>query len=311
MSSVLRKPENSERRLTCTWAALLALVMAAVCPEHSWAKDDPPGGRELGRIESKQLDEVSGIAASRQNPNILWMHNDGEADRLYAVHTSGHVVARVLLPVEITDLEDIAIGPGPEQGVDYLYLADIGDNDEDRGKVRVFRFAEPKFRSGHSIEMTAGKIERLRLTYPRDKSYDAETILVDPANGDVYIVTKESKRARVFVARADRWKENRRTMLEPLGKLDVKYISGGDISRDGSHIILRRESRGWLWSRSEGESIGAALARPPRQIPVRLEGQSLNGEAISFVPDGSGYYTVSEGPREPIGQFQIGPKSSD
>lgn len=307
----MMKYEATERRMTIASAGLVALTVAAICAEHAWAKDGQSGGYELGRIASNQLDEVSGIAASRQNPNILWMHNDGDADRLYAVHTSGQVVARVLLPVKITDLEDIAIGPGPEHGVDYLYLGDIGGNDEDRGKVRVFRFPEPKFRSGHSIEMTAGKMERLRLTYPRDKSYDAETILVDPATGDVYIVTKESKRARVFVARADRWKENGQTMLEPLGKLDLKYISGGDISRDGSHILLRRESRGWLWSRGEGESISAALAKPPRQVPVRLEDQSLNGEAIAFEPDGSAYYTVSEGQREPIGQFRIRPKSGD
>ena len=132
-----------------------------------WAGDRPVGGYQLGRIQANRLEEVSGIAASRQNPHILWMHNDGDAEQLYAVHTSGRVVARVQLPAQVTDLEDIAIGPGPEHGVDYLYLGDIGDNDEDRDEIRVFRFAEPKLHSGGSIELTAGKIEQLRLTYPR------------------------------------------------------------------------------------------------------------------------------------------------
>jgi len=285
----------------------LVLTVVATCAGRAPAADTAPAVRQLGRILSNRLDEVSGMAASRQNPDILWMHNDGAARQLYAVHTSGRVRARLQLPTSITDLEDIAIGPGPTPGVDYLYLGDVGDNQRDRDEIRVLRFPEPRLEPGGGMELSVDGFEQLRLTYP-DDSYDAEALLVDPVTGDVLIVTKEKKRARLFVVRAERWNGSTAATLEPVGKLKVKYISGGDISRDGRHVILRRESRAWLWSRRDGERFEAALARPPRQVPVRMKGQSLNGEAVAFLPDGSGYYTVSEGRSEPIGLFRLDAK---
>jgi hypothetical protein len=308
MRRALIKPETSIYGHSTLSKLLFVLVALALCAERASSADGAPAVRQLGRVGSNRLKEVSGLAASRQNPGILWMHNDGDAQQLYAVHTSGRVVARVRLPAHITDLEDIAIGPGPDPGVDYLYLGDIGDNEQDRDEIRVFRLAEPKIQPGNSMQITANRVEQLRLTYP-DDSYDAETLLVDPTTGDLFVVTKEKKRARLFVVRADQWKKGELATLEPAGKLKVKYISGGDISRDGKHIVLRRESRGWLWSRRDGERIEDALDRSPRQIPVRMKGQSLNGEAVALQPDGRGYYTVSEGQNEPIGWFQFDPKS--
>jgi hypothetical protein len=34
-----------------------------------------------------------------------------------------------------------------------------------------------------------------------------------------------------------------------------------------------------------------------------MRNQSANGESVAFHPEGDGYYTVSEGRRELIGQF--------
>ena len=308
MSDRPMKSEHPICRYSARWSAFLAVVVVGVCPTQAPAAGDPPAAQQLGRIQAKRLEEVSGIAASRQNPHILWMHNDGDARQLYAVHTSGQVVARLQLPTHVTDLEDIAIGPGPTPGVDYLYLGDIGDNEEDHDEVRVLRLAEPRLSSGGPIELEAGRIEQLRLTYPGG-SYDAEALLVDPLTGDLFIVSKERKRARVFRARAESWSNDAVTRLEPMGKLKVKYISGGDVSRDGKYVLLRRESRGWLWSRQAGESLEAALAGSPRKVAVRIEGQSLNGESVAFSPDGSGYYTVSEGRNEPIGWFPLEPNA--
>ena len=111
------------------------------------------------------------------------------------------------------------------------------------------------------------------------------------------IVTKESKRARVFVVRAERWKERRTDALEPMGKLNLKYISGGDVSRDGKYVLLRRESRGWLWSRGGGrEHRGSRWPALRDKVAVRIEGQSLNGEVIAFSPDGSGLLHGQRGP---------------
>ena len=68
------------------------------------------------------------------------MHNDGSHKEIFAVATTGKLVARVRIPTAIDDVEDIAIGPGPRSGVDYVYLGDIGDNDDKRPEVRLVRF---------------------------------------------------------------------------------------------------------------------------------------------------------------------------
>lgn len=41
------------------------------------------------------------------------------------------------------DFEDITIGPGPVPGQDYIFLADIGNNDYWRETLQVYRFPEP------------------------------------------------------------------------------------------------------------------------------------------------------------------------
>ncbi len=41
------------------------------------------------------------------------------------------------------DWEDISIGPGPQRGKSYLYIGDIGDNNEARSEIVVYRVAEP------------------------------------------------------------------------------------------------------------------------------------------------------------------------
>jgi hypothetical protein len=291
------------RVLTCR-IVLVLLIVAAGSHRSEAAKSDQHA-RELGRIQAEQLDEVSGMAASRQQPDILWMHNDGDSKDVYAVRPTGQLVAQVRILAETRDVEDIAIGPGPQKGRDYLYLGDIGDNDDSRSEICVLRFAEPILQPAREVRFTAADVDELRLTYP-DGPHNAEALMVDPATGDLVIVTKEKKRARVYVARAGRLRDKSVVALEKVADIkNCRHVSGGDISQDGSLIVLRRESRGWLWLRRDGETIGDALRRPAREIPIKSAGQGLNGESIALRGDRRGYYTVSEGAHESICLFSL------
>jgi hypothetical protein len=40
-------------------------------------------------------------------------------------------------------------------------------------------------------------------------------------------------------------------------------------------------------------------------VVVLTDGQSQNGESVGFGPDGTSYYTVSEGKRQPIAVFPV------
>jgi hypothetical protein len=260
--------------------------------------------REVGRIRVARMKEISGLTVSQQNPDVLWVHNDGKLKQIFAITTGGKQVVRVRIPVSIDDVEDIAIGPGPESGKDYIYLGDIGDNDENRREARLVRFVEPKLADVTAVEISAEGVEVIRLLYP-DGPHDAETLFVEHQTGDVYIATKEKAWSRLYRAAAGKLQTNLPVMLELVAQLKVADVSAGDISRSGELVILRRESQGWLWTRRPNENFALALRRFPKPIVVLSDGQSPNGESIGFSPDGKSYYTISEGKDQPIAVFAV------
>ncbi len=100
---------------------------------------------DLGMIKSSEIDEASGLAASRQTPGVLWTHNDsGDKARLFAIDEQGELLMTCTLAgVTARDWEDIAIGRGAIEGESYLYIADIGDNSSKHDACYLYRFKEP------------------------------------------------------------------------------------------------------------------------------------------------------------------------
>jgi hypothetical protein len=92
------------------------------------------------------LTEASGIALSARNPGVLWAHNDGSRQRIFALSTNGALLASFNLRKTVEDVEGIAVGPGPISGVSYLYVGDIGGDTASgasRDRVQVLRVPEP------------------------------------------------------------------------------------------------------------------------------------------------------------------------
>jgi hypothetical protein len=69
--------------------------------------------RPAGGIPSTNP-EASGIVASRQNPGVLWVHNDsGAPPRVFAINARGDLLGICNVGgAKIRDWEDIAVGPG-------------------------------------------------------------------------------------------------------------------------------------------------------------------------------------------------------
>lgn len=261
--------------------------------------------KELGRLEKKRMDEISGLVASRKNPGVLWVHNDDKSGRIFAIDLQGKLLATFVIGDDLLDPEDIAIGPGPKKGVDYLYLGDIGDNEKVRQSIRVYRFPEPLVTGSSKKSKRLAGVEILTLRYP-DGSYDAETLMVDPmTKGDLYIATKQKSGARIYRAPSAASKPGSAMTLQYTGKIAIPKASAGEISHDGSLILMRNESSGWLWERRPGRSVAATLGEPATRIPVRGRRQGPNGEAIGFDPGKKGYYTLSEGEREMLVYFPL------
>jgi hypothetical protein len=289
-------------QLRWTWTGFLLLVMGCSPVSKS-------GGGEaiqMGVVDEKQLQEVSGIVSSRRYPGVLWMHNDGSSKRLFAVSTNGQVLSTFQVQAQTTDLEDIAMGSAMT-GDSEIYLADIGDNDRRRPTVQILRFAEPALSFGPRPKkpVPIRPVGIVTLRYP-DQAQDAEALLIDPQTGELVIVAKSAKKARIYSTPAvQATSESFTRTLKFIGELPYGEISAGDISPDGSRILLRREDAAWIWTRHPGETIVTAFSRLPHPAAVIGPPEEQNGESIAFDSNGRSYLTFSEGRRQSIYLFDL------
>lgn len=297
------------KRLPALVAAIICLACAHTVLASSEACTPPladlqfSNGTKVGSIESGQVTETSGMAASRKNPNVLWVHNDsGDTARVFAMAVTGRNLGVYNLSgARAIDWEDIAPGPGPEPGVDYLYLGDIGDNFAIRSSVTVYRVKEPKVSANQpAATQNLKHFETIRLKY-EDGPRDAEALMVDPRTGDLYVVSKPEKKSRLYRVPASELRNGRTATLHFLTELPWGGATAGDISPDGSRILVRGYKNASMWLRPDGCSVEEAFQWPGRDVTLVDERQ---GEAISFDAVGTGYYTTSEGAGSAIWHFE-------
>lgn len=246
-----------------------------------------------GVVANDAVTEASGMAASTSYPDIVWMHNDsGGGPFVFATTVAGDDMGAFELDAVEFDWEDMAIGPGPDPGLDYLYLGDIGDNLHFRSAIAVYRVTEPTPDSGGGV---IADVTRFDLAYP-NPGHDAEALFVDPVTGDILIVTKPDSGdpALIFRAPASQLQEGTTTALIPVGSFPLQSgvsVTAADIDRTGAVIVFRGYNEVWLWERSDVD-FTETFATEPCRTPSTAE---VQGEAITFTADGYSYYTVSEG----------------
>lgn len=265
------------------------------------------GAVALGSVNTPKVTEASGIAVSSRNAGVFWTHNDGSKDHVYAFAMNGSLLADIDFSKNPDDIEDIAVGPGPDASAQYLYIGDIGSNTADREIVHVYRMVEPtvdlNWASNPVSRTVDSGVANFQLRYPSGK-FDAEAMLVDPVQRALYIITKEENEARVFRIGIDQMVDDETRDLELVRVIPFGKVNGGTISADGSLIALRREDFAAAWVRNAGESVGDALGRVGTQIPVVGPPTEVNGEGIAIMPDNSGYVTIGEGESSAIYFFR-------
>jgi hypothetical protein len=265
-----------------------------------------------GHLQSPINAETSGIAASSVHPNIFYIHNDsGDGYRFFAIRPDGHLQGTFTYrsdpdsPVNAPDCEDIAVGPGPDKKQSYVYVGDIGDNAALRKDITVYRIAEPRLPllADSTVKVNSSS---LVLKYP-DQPNDAETLMVDPVERLLYIVTKRHSSVNVYTAplnfkNGDTVTLTKRCQLHFKGLQPFKWIVSGDIAKDGAQVVLKSYSRVYHWKRQGNEPVWQTLQRKPQQPAYE---QEKLGEAIGFAANGKSYYTVSEGKKQPIYHYAI------
>ena len=153
----------------------------------------PTGMTQAGSITAPSIDEASGLAVSRINDHILWLHNDsGDSARIFAIDTQGHQLATVnITGVKNNDWEDIA--SFVYQGESYLLIADVGDNQAKRSQYQLHLIKEPGLSQLNGQKTLSVKSSwSMTFTYP-DGAHDCESVAVDVPKQKILLLSKRDK----------------------------------------------------------------------------------------------------------------------
>lgn len=257
-----------------------------------------------GVIEYSKLDENSGMVVGLENPDIIWAINDGKSNEIYGFDKFGKSRTIINFKKDLlnndSDVEDIAIlriG-----GLSYIALADIGDNDSNRETCNILLVPEPNSKSlDKEVEIKSKDIIKIEFNY-NDGARDAECLLADPISHNLYIVSKRELNARLYELKFpfDNNKTNTFQFIStfPFGNnpdKDFTGVTAGDISKDGTKILIKDYNNIWYFQKLENESIVKALSKSPQKIKAYSYSlEEPQGESVCWEFDNSGFYTASE-----------------
>ena len=260
--------------------------------------------KELGKLESKEINESSGLACGRVNKSIFWTHNDsGDKPRFFAVDRNGRTLATVTIRnASAIDWEDMC--SFTVDGKSYLLLSDTGDNARTRKFVTLYLVEEPKLNlKKFNRKLTIPFVQKINYTYA-DGADDCESVAVDPTSKTIIIVTKGKK--QLYLLKIPVKPADETFVLKPAGKLGIPDPTGVDISPDGHRAVVVTYLWGYEYTRGGNESWADAFERKPRTLSFPLRRQ---GESICYGPDGKNLYLTSEKIPTPLIEIPAKPKT--
>ena len=245
----------------------------------------------IGKLEDPSIVEASGLARSQRTDNVLWTINDnGAKEWVHALSPRGRRLGEFKLKKSRNrDWEDLAsfvLDDTP-----YLLVADIGDNDAQHKKSRLYIVEEPEVEKRGEAKV-AWEIE---FRYP-DGPRDAESVAVDVEGRRVLILSKRDIPPVLYevplVPDDDKltatWLGTVRS-LPPPSRQDVEFApktrhwhwqpTGMDISADGLAAVILTYRAVYYYERQPGQDWFDAFNQRPRRVGI---GNFRNAEAIAF-----------------------------
>ena len=262
----------------------------------------------VGTINSGEITESSGLVASKCQENIFWTHNDSGDDAfIFAVNRTGEKLGTFTVKgAKNVDWEDIATLKNA-RGECVLYIGDIGNNVRARGELIIYIVKEPTVSAANKSAskknpVTTETARVVRFDYP-DIRHDAETLMVHPATGDIYVLTKRLQGASgvyKLAADFDFAKVNR---LEKIADFTVPaipngFLTGGNIADDGKRAIICDYFAAYeITLPADAKDFDEIWKQKPEIVEL---GEREQGEAVCYSTDGSAIYATSEKKNSPL-----------
>ncbi|HUP87868.1 MAG TPA: hypothetical protein VM100_00810 [Longimicrobiales bacterium] len=234
-----------------------------------------------------EIAEASGVAVSRRNPGILWVHNDDDPAILFGIDSTGMIHGRVRVRgIKNADWEDIAVAKCGDSTC--LYIGDIGDNRHERNYRNVYRIAEPSINDTEATNLIA---------YPfvlPGRSDDAEALFVHEQR--LYLITKGRRGSITLFRFPEPLTSVRPVELEPIMALSgglvqlPDMVTGAGTTPNDQFIVVRTYSALQIY-RLENDQLIPVLERA-----FDLHAQhEFQGEGVDIRDDGVAWLVSEKG----------------
>jgi len=265
------------------------------------------------RIASPEIDESSGLVASRAHPGVFWTHNDSrDAPRIFAITAQGELIREV--PVEgarNVDWEDIAI-----DDAGHLYLADVGNNLNRRRHLKVYRVPEPDPFDPGSVAR-ADRVLPFRYAdqrgFPQWRRFDFDAEALFWMEDALYLLTKHHSDRATTLYRLDPRPDpsGEEVALEPLARLPLGGgrvlgidplggVTGADLHPNGRWLAVLSYRALLVFERVDGDPPFRRLRRialDPRRTRL-AESVVWDGDALIFGNEQRSLFRIPD-PLEP------------
>jgi hypothetical protein len=269
----------------------------------------------VGNLESKKLDEASGIQAISSGDFLL--HND-EGRKLFIIDPIGKHRGRIRVNnAKNKDWEDITRVTG-EQGP-LIVIGDTGDNRAGRKSVRLYFVPEPAPDAATgTYPDELDPVHRLKVRYP-DGPRDVESIAFDAASGMILLLSKRNNPPRLYGIDLERALAETEVEAEFLAEVPgfrpptqqdllrsprrgmwVSQPTGMDISADGRLAAVLTYRSLYVFKRASDETWAEAFQHEPSEY---IGPPGVHDEALSFSHDQKSIYVTTE--RRPAPLYRL------
>ncbi|TVP56346.1 MAG: hypothetical protein EA351_08140 [Gemmatimonadales bacterium] len=297
------------------------------CVEASPAHPLPPELAESSGIvqgdpsRSAPLDPAAHVPpdpSDDRTPPFFWSHNDsGHPPDLFAIDGQGELLGITRVTgAQNVDWEELSAGPCPSgrtgragdpgdpgqpgHTARCLYIADVGDNLEQRTDPAIYRIPEP--RPGDSVSAPA---ERFALELP-DGPRDIEAVYLLPGER-LFLITKgrnhpvEIYRVPPLTSPDRPLRVTRIQTLTPGPPSLPRLVTGASASEDGRWVAIRTYETLEFFTPSEEGTLAPTPQGRLNLRPLR----EPQGEAIAILDGGHVVLTSEAGPGLELGMMQF------
>lgn len=267
------------RKYRVMGAALAAAALGAVLIPTAAADTDV-----VFTMSDERIQRASGLAADRDR-GLYWTVNAGsESDRALAMRPDGTVEGTVRFGEFLTD----------PQAVYYigsrLYIADIGDVDEERESIAVHRYTEP-----NPVGAQPEVIRTFELVYDDGQARDARAMLVGNS-GQLFVITHAEE--------GEIWATND----APTGSAPNRLTRVGDAPGWVTDALFMPDGRIVTRSYTSIEVIDQGSYEVIARAPAPFQDQ---GEAMSLSLDRSTLLLGSTGSNQDVLQVSVPSSMAD